>query len=109
MKQYEIWWAAFPSPTGPRPVLLLSRDAAFRFLKRVLVVEIWTNIRDIPQELTLGRREGLPRDSAASFDNIRRVPKSFLEHRLGQLPSWRVDEVKRALGHTVGWTELTNL
>lgn len=109
MKQYDIWWAALPKPTGARPVLLLSRDAAFRYLRKVLVVEVGTNIRDIPQEVRLGKREGLPRDSAACFDNVRRVSKSFLEHRIGQVPAWRIDEVKRAVGHTLGWLELSNL
>jgi mRNA interferase MazF len=58
MKQYEVWWAALPAPIGRRPVMLLSRDAAYEFLNHVLAVEITTTVRGIPQEVRLGSREG---------------------------------------------------
>lgn len=109
MRQYEIWWARLADSAGSRPVLLLSRDEAFRYLNAVLVVEITTSIRDIPQEVPLGPREGLPRSSVAQLDNIRRIGKWRLETRLGRLPAWRVREVKRALGNTLRWPELVNL
>jgi mRNA interferase MazF len=109
MKQYEIWWAEFPAPLGTRPVLLLSRDTAYRYLSKVIAAEVSTRVRGIPQEILLGPREGLPRKSAASLDNLRRVSASRLVERVGRLARWRVDDVKRALGHTFGWPELTNL
>jgi mRNA interferase MazF len=109
MKQYEIWWAEFPAPLGTRPVLLLSRDTAYQYLRKVLAVEITTRVRGIPQEILLGPREGLPRKSAASLDNLRRVSTSRLVEHIGRLAPWRADDVKRALGHTLGWPELTNL
>jgi mRNA-degrading endonuclease toxin of MazEF toxin-antitoxin module len=48
----------------------------------------------------------LPRKCAANFDNVRTVSKSALEARVGQLPSGRQAEAKRALGHALGWDEL---
>lgn len=30
MKRGEVWWAQLPSPVGRRPVVLLSRDTAYR-------------------------------------------------------------------------------
>jgi mRNA interferase MazF len=106
MKQYEIWRAHLPEPIGTRPVLLLSRDAAYDYLTRVLVVEITTTIRDIPVELPLGRAEGLPRRSAANFDNCHAIPKARLAERLGALATNRIPEAKRALGFALGWPEL---
>jgi mRNA interferase MazF len=109
VKQYELWRAELPEPAGARPVLLLSRSGAYQYLSRVLVVEVTTKVRAIPQELTLGPREGMPRRCVANFDNLRTVPVSALVQRMGGLPTARVAEVKRALGHAVGWIELTEL
>ena len=107
MKQYEIWWADLPEPIGTRPVLLLSRNGAYQYLSRVLVVEVTTVLRAIPQELVLGRREGMPQRCVANFDNLRAVPVSKLVERIGGLTAARIVEVKKAFGHAVGWIELT--
>ena len=109
MKQYELWWAELPEPVGTRPVLLLSRSGAYQYLNRVLVVEVTTKVRQIPQELVLGRREGLPRSSVANFDNLRAVPVSTLVERIGCLTAARIIEAKHALGYALGWIELTTL
>ena len=109
MKQYELWWAELPEPVGTRPVLLLSRSGAYQYLNRVLVVEVTTKVRVIPQELALGRREGMARSCVANFDNLRTVPVSILVERIGGLATARIVEVKHALGHAVGWIELTTL
>lgn len=107
MKQYEIWWAALPLPVGRRPVLLLSRDAAYGYLNKVLVAEITTTVRGIPQEVDVGRREGLPAASVINLDNLHTIARSRLTKRVGSLPPSRGIEVKRALGHALGWIELT--
>jgi mRNA-degrading endonuclease toxin of MazEF toxin-antitoxin module len=109
MKQYELWWAELPLPSGTRPVLLLSRDHAYRVLERVLAVEVTSVIRGIPQELALGTREGLARASVANFDRLRTVPVSRLRGRVGKLRGGRVVDAKHALGHALGWIELTRL
>lgn len=107
MKQYEVWWAALPAPSGRRPVMLLTRDLACEFLNNVLAVEITTTVRGIPQEVQLGRREGLPRRCVANFDNLHSVHRTSLQRRIGSLARGRVGEVKRALGYALGWPELT--
>ena len=108
-RQYEIWWATFPALVGRRPVLLLGRTPAFSYLTRVLVVEVTTTIRAIPQEVSLGRREGLPRPCVANLDAMRTIPRDCLDERIGRLPTRRHVEVKRALGHVLHWPELTGL
>jgi mRNA interferase MazF len=107
MRSFEIWWAEMPEPVGTRPVLLLTRDGAYQYLTRVLAVEITSVVRGIPQELTLGAREGLPRRCVANFDHVRMVPVRALRDRTGRLGPSRVAAAKRALGHALGWLELT--
>jgi mRNA interferase MazF len=106
MTQYEIRWANLPAPIGRRPVLLLTRTAAYGYLNKVLVAEVTSTIRSIPQEVRLGRPDGLTRPSVANLDNIHVVPKAALGDRLSLLSPDRVREVKRALGYALDWPEL---
>lgn len=107
MKQYEIWWASMGPPVGRRPVLLLSRDEAYDFLNAFTVAAITRTIRGIPQEVLVGRREGLAVRSAVNLDQLHTLHVSQLERRAGWLAPSRVDQVKRALGRAWGWPELT--
>ncbi len=106
MKQYEIWWANLPAPAGRRPVLLLSRDSAYQYLNKFVVVEITTTVRGIAEEVPLGRTEGLPRPCAANCDNLRTVARSSLVKKAGTLPVNRHVEIKRAVGHALAWPEV---
>ena len=109
MRQYEIRWANLPPPIGRRPVVLLTRTPAFAYLNKVIVAEVTTTIRGIAQEVALGESEGLSRKSVANLDNVHVIPKSTLGARIGNLASHREREIKRALGHALGWAELYTL
>ena len=106
MKQFEVWWAKMPPPLGRRPVLLLTRTPALRYLTRCIVAEVTATVRDIPQEVALGPDEGLSRRCVANLDNVHLVPIEALDSRVGVLASARHVEVKRALGYALGWAEL---
>jgi mRNA interferase MazF len=106
MKQYELRWAELPAPIGRRPVLLLTRSPAYEYLSKVIVAEVTTTIRDIPQEVPLGRSEGLPRKCVANMDNVHVVLKAALRERIGVLSARRERDVKRALGYALAWPEL---
>lgn len=108
-RQYDIWWVSLPEPVGRRPVLLLGRTSAFEYLTRALVVEVTTTVRGIPQEVLLGRGEGLPRACVANLDAVRTIPRAALDTRIGRLRARRHLEVKRALGHVLHWPELSGL
>ncbi|MDP3237665.1 MAG: type II toxin-antitoxin system PemK/MazF family toxin [Myxococcales bacterium] len=99
MNQYELWWADLPAPIGRRPVLLLSRNQAYRILKRVTVAEITTTIRNIPVEIELGPDEGLKRASVANVDNLHALAISRLSSKIGELSEERAWDVERALGY----------
>ena len=106
MRQYEVRWANLPAPIGRRPVLLLTRTPAYAYLNKVIVAEVTTTIRDIAQEVVLGRAEGMSRPSVANLDNLHVVPTSTIGTRLGALARHREDEIKRALGYALGWPGL---
>jgi len=106
MTQYEIRWANLPTLIGRRPVLLLTRTPAYAYLNKVVVAEVTTTIRGIPEEVVLSTREGLPRTSVANCDNIHVVPKVSLGELIGKLPQSRVRDVKRAVGYALDWAEL---
>jgi mRNA interferase MazF len=109
MRQFEVRWANLASPAGRRPVLLLSRTPAYEYLSKVLVAEITTTVRGIPQEVPLGKLEGLPRSCVANLDALRSIPRTLVGDRLGWLGPRRHGEVKRALGYALDWPELKTL
>jgi mRNA interferase MazF len=106
VKQYEIRWANLPAPIGRRPVLLLTRTSAYQYLAKVVVAEVTTTVRGIPQEVPLGRREGLERTSVANLDNVHVVPQARLGDVIGVLDDERHRAVERALGYALDWPEL---
>ncbi len=109
MTQFEVWWADLPEPAGRRPVLLLSRSDAYRYLSKFIAVEITSTIRRIASEVALGDEEGLPRVCVANCDSLRMVPRTALAKRAGRLAPEREAEVKRAMGAALGWRELTDI
>ena len=105
MKQYEVRWANLPPPIGRRPVVLLTRTNAYNYLSTVMIAEITTVVRGIPQEVAVGPVEGLGEPSVVNLDNVHVVAKALLGDRLGSLSS-REAEIKRALGYALDWPEL---
>jgi mRNA interferase MazF len=87
-----VWWGEAPDTKG-RPFLVVSRDAANAVMQRVLVAPVSRRVRGVPSELPLGRDEGLPVESVASFDNLRPFPKAMLVRRLGALGPDRRHEI----------------
>lgn len=106
MRQYDILWANLPEPIGRRPVLLLTRTTAYSYLNKIVVAEVTSTVRGIPQEVPVGKREGLPNASVVNLDNIHVVPKILLGEWLGRIGPGREAEVKRALGYVFDWAEL---
>jgi mRNA interferase MazF len=106
MKQFDIMWAHLPAPIGRRPVLLLTRSAGYAYLNKVVIAEVTSTIRHIPQEVTVGKAEGLPHSSVVNFDNIHVVPKASLRDQIGSISRARHQECKRALGYALDWSEL---
>lgn len=97
MKRGEIWWAELPPPVGRRPVVLLSRDAAYAVRTSITVAPVTRTIRDIPVEVPLGREDGLPDRCVANLDDLTTVPKSLLRERVSVLSDARLAEIEDAI------------
>jgi mRNA-degrading endonuclease toxin of MazEF toxin-antitoxin module len=54
-------------------------------------------MRNIPTELALGAEDGMPTACAASFDNLRVVPRAYLTARICSLAPTRLIEACDAL------------
>jgi mRNA interferase MazF len=92
----EVWWAEIEN-VGRRPFLVMTRSAAIPVLNSVLAASVTRTIRNIPTELLLEPDDGMPTECAASFDNLRVVPKSYLVDRLCALEPTRLIEACRAI------------
>ena len=91
MRRGEIWWGEV-AETGRRPFLVMTRDAAIPVLHSVVVAPLTKTVRGIPTELLLTPDDGLPVESAATFDNLRVVPKAYLVERIARLGPGRMQE-----------------
>ena len=97
MRKGEVWWANLPSPIGKRPVVLLSRDEAYSVRNAVTVAEITSTIRNIPVEVNLGNRDGLPKKCVINLDTIITIRKELLTEKITDLTSEKIDEVNKAI------------
>ena len=102
MRRGEIWWAKMPLPAGRRPVVLLSRDAAYAVRSAITVAEVSTVVRGIASEILLGARDGMPRKCVANTDNLVTIPKTWLESKLCDLRGAKLAALDTALKYSLG-------
>jgi mRNA interferase MazF len=80
-----------------RPVLVLTREAVRPYLVRVTVAPITSTIRGLSTEVSVGRRNGLDRESVVSCDNIVTVPAATLGRHVGYLLANQEPELADAI------------
>lgn len=97
MKRGEVWWAHLPEPAGRRPVVLLSRDSAYRVRRAVTVAPVTRTIRNIPVEVLLDREDGLPSRCVVNLDDLTTIPKSLVRERIAVLSADRMQQVDEAI------------
>lgn len=97
MRRGEVWWAEQPQPIGRWPVLLLSRDEAYQVRNAVTVAQITTTIRDIPVEVPLDEKDGLPQRCVANLDTITTIRKAILTQRICLLCSEKMEQIDNAI------------
>ena len=97
MRRGEVWWADLPLPAGRRPVLLLSREAAYKVRSSITAAVITRTIRSIPVEVLIGKEDGMPAKCAVNLDEIITIPKSLLVERITALSSEQMAAVARAI------------
>ena len=92
----EVWWGEIED-IGRRPFLVMTRSAAIPVLHSVLAAPVTRTVRAIPTELPLGPDDGMPTECAASFDNLRVIPKAYLVERQCTLAPTRLIQACHAL------------
>jgi mRNA interferase MazF len=92
----EVWWGEIEG-LGRRPFLVMTRSAAIPVLNSVLAAPMTRTIRNIPTEVSLGPDDGMPAECAATFDNLRVVPKASLVDRICVLGPARLEAACAAL------------
>lgn len=97
MKRGEVWWAHLPEPAGRRPVVLLSRDSAYRVRSAVTVAPVTRTIRSIPVEVLLDQEDGLPSRCVVNLDDLTTIPKSLIKERISVLSAERVQQIDEAI------------
>lgn len=93
--QGDIWWAE--ADDKRRPVLVVTRSEAIPVLTWLVVAPVTRTVRGIPTEIELDEDQGLGVTSAASFDNLQPIRRTFLTERIGSLSLAR-QSICRALG-----------
>jgi len=103
LRRGEVRWYRFSPPDKQRPVVLLTRDAALEYLGEVTVAPITSTIRDIPTEVVLGPRDGMPRECAVNLDHVQTVMRGRLGALVTTLNPRRLSEIRAALLFALGY------
>jgi mRNA interferase MazF len=103
MKRGEVRWYKFEAPDKRRPVLILTRDSALEFLGEVTVAPITSTIRDIPSEVLLTEKDGLPHECAINLDHVQTVSRGKIGGLVATLATARLAEVRKALFFALGF------
>ena len=97
MKHGEIRWYKFAKPDKKRPVLILTRDSVLKYLGEVTVAPITSTIREIPSEVILSPRDGMPKDCAINCDHLQTVAKGKIGALIISLPQIKMIAVGEAI------------
>lgn len=92
-----MWWANLGEPAGRRPVVLLSRDEAYRIRANVIVAPVTTRIRNIPVEVPLGEKHGLSRPGVVNLDSLVTIARSRLEREIARLDAETMAAIEEAI------------
>ena len=97
MRRGEVWWANLPPPVGRRPVVLISRNAAYPVRTSIAVATVTRTIRNIPVEVPLDSDDCMPEKCVVNLDDIITIPKALLTERITTLSAGKMAQVGMAI------------
>lgn len=106
VNQGDVYWYTFREPNKRRPVLILTRTSAIRYLASITIAPITTTVRGIPSEVALTEADGLFAVCAANLDNLQTVPKGKFGGYITRLSLSKLREVRRAIQFALGFETL---
>jgi len=100
MRRGEVWWVNFESSIGgeirkKRPAIIVSNDSANKYLNRVQVIPVTSNIEKLyPSEayITINKKRG-----KAMADQLTTVSKKRLINKIGNISSSEMKRVDHAI------------
>ncbi len=93
VNQGDIFYCDFDEPIKSRPVLVLSRSEINAVRENVVVALVTRTIRNIPLEIPVGKKEGLPKEGVVSLGDIHTVPKSLLSEKKGRISAEKIEQL----------------
>lgn len=102
LERGEIRLYRFAPPDKERPVVILTRGAAIRYLSRVTVAPITSTVRGVPSEVPLGTDDGMKQPCAVNLHNVVTVAQQHIGRRVARLSETRMQELCRAMAFALG-------
>ena len=103
MQWGDVRWYRFKKPDKQRPVIILTRNSAIEFLGEVTVAPVTSIIRDMPTEVVLSTKDGMPRSCAVNLDHLQTVSRGKIGARLTTLKPERMEAIRKALLFALGF------
>ena len=92
----------FAPPDKRRPVVVLTRDSAIKYLTSVTVAPITSTVRGVPSEVLLDEDDGMKGRCAVNLYNIVTISQERLGRKVARLTSLRMAEICSALRFSLG-------
>ena len=98
----DVRLCEFAPPDKRRPVVVLTRASAIRYLSTVTVAPITSTVRGVPSEVVLTEEDGMKGRCAVNLHNAITVTQQRLGRRVAQLGELRMSEICAALRLALG-------
>ena len=105
MKRGEVWWVNLDPSIGTeikktRPGVIISNDSANKFLNRVQIIPLTSNVENCYPSEAIIKLNG--KDSKAMADQITTADKKRLKDKIGSLSSKDMMAIEKAVKIQLG-------